>query len=177
MRSRVVKDELVYTGRICRVHKVGVRMDSGEVIDRDLVELANAVVIVPVLPDGSLVLIRNERFAVNEELLEFPAGKLDAPDEDPAEAARRELGEETGYTAGKVEPLGGFYTAPGSMTEWMMPFLATDLRPGPQRLEGYERIKVQTIRPERLAEMIAAGELHDGKSISAWALWQLRKGR
>ncbi|KKM21799.1 hypothetical protein LCGC14_1631810 [marine sediment metagenome] len=177
MKSKVVSDEVVYTGRICRVHQVGLEMDTGEVVPRDLVWFSDAVVVVPVLADGSVVLIRNERFAGGEELLELPAGKLDRQDEPPEAAAARELTEETGYTAAHLERLGGFYSCPGAVTEYLHVFCATELTAGEQALEGYERIRVQTVSEDRLREMIAEGELHDAKSIAAYALWRLREDR
>lgn len=173
MKSEVVSDELVYTGRICRVRKVGLRMDTGEVVPRDLIEFADAVVIVPVLADGSLLLIRNERFAVGEELYEFPAGKLE-PGEQPEPCAARELAEETGHRAGRMERLGGFYSCPGAVTEYLHVFLAAELAAGEQSLEAHERIRVEAVSPGRLAEMIVGGELHDAKSIAAYTLWRLR---
>lgn len=175
MKSRIVKDEVVYTGKICRVHKINLEMAPGQVVDRDLVELADAVVIVPVLADSSVVMIRNERFAVGQDLLEFPAGKIDG-DEDPHACAARELSEETGYAAGRLVRLGGFYTSPGAITEYIHAFLATNLVEGEQNLEVHERINVEIIPYSRLLEMIQSGRLHDAKSISAWALWQLYEG-
>lgn len=176
MKSKIVQDEVVYRGRVVVIHKIGLQMDDGKVIPRDLVEVAPAVVIVPVLDDGSVILIRNERYAVGEELLEFAAGKLDKPGEDPADAARRELLEETGYTARNLQRLGGFYTSPGACTEFMHAFLATGLTKGPQELEEYERIRVESVSPARLKQMILDEELHDSKSIAAFGLWQMRKG-
>ena len=173
MDSRFVSDEVAYDGAICRVRKVGLGMDDGQIVPRELIEMADATVIVPVLPDESVVMIRNERFAVNEDLLEFPAGKLDSPDEPPAECAARELAEETGYSAGRIEPLGSFYSCPGLLTERLHAFGATDLTAGEQALEGYERIRVQVVPPGRVRELIRSGELHDAKSIAAWALWRL----
>ena len=172
MKSEIVKDELIYTGNICRVHKIGLEMDTGEVVSRDLVEFDNAVVMVPVLDDGSVVLIRNERFAVAENLYEFPAGKIDG-DETPEACASRELIEETGYTAGRLEKLGGFYSCPGAVTEYLHVFAATELTAGQQMLEEYERIEVELVSPGRIDDMIRSGELHDAKSISAWAMWRL----
>ncbi len=176
MKTRILSDELVYEGRICRVRKVGLRTDARQVVPRDLIEFADAVVVVPVLPDGSVVLIRNERFAVGEELYEFPAGKLE-PGEAPESCALRELAEETGYHAGRMERLGGFYSCPGAVTEYLHAFLATELAAGRQNLEGYERIRVEAVTPRRLAGMISGGELHDAKSIAAYALWQMRSGQ
>jgi ADP-ribose pyrophosphatase len=176
MKSRIVSDEVVYTGSICRVHKVNLQMDNGRVVPRDLIEFADAVVVVPVLEDGSVVLIRNERFAVGEELYEFPAGKLDSDREAPEACAGRELAEETGYRAGRLERIGGFFSCPGAVTEYLHVFLATELTGGDQALEGYERIRPEVVSPQRLGEMILGGELHDAKSIAAYTLWRMREG-
>ena len=175
METKVVSDKVVYEGAICRVRKLGLETEAGRVVSRDLIEMADAVVIVPVRPDGSVVLIRNERFAVEEELLELPAGKLDVEGEDPAACAARELTEETGYSAGRIERLGGFYSCPGAVTEYMHVFLATDLTAGEQDLQGCERIRVEPTPPDRLTEMIATGQLHDGKSLAAVLLWRMHK--
>jgi len=175
MDTKVVSDKVVYEGAICRVRQLGLRTDAGEVVSRDLVEMHDAVVILPVRDDGSVVLIRNERFAVEEELLELPAGKLDVEGETPAACAARELAEETGYTAAKLERLGGFYTCPGAVTEYMHVFLATGLTAGEQDLQGSERIRVAPTPPDTLTGMIASGELHDGKSLAAVLLWRMHK--
>jgi len=175
MQTKVVSDKVVYEGAICRVRQLGLEADSGEVVSRDLVEMADAVVILAVRDDGAVVLIRNERFAVEEDLFELPAGKLDVEGEAPEACAARELAEETGYSADRLERLGGFYTCPGAVTEYMHVFLATGLTPGEQDLQGCERIRVVPTPPEKLTEMIATGELHDGKSLAALLLWRMQE--
>ena len=175
MDTKVVSDKVVYDGAICRVRQLRLEAEPGRVVSRDLIEMDDAVVILPVTADGSVVLIRNERFAVNEDLLELPAGKLDVAGESPADAAVRELAEETGYRAGRVEKLGGFYSCPGAVTEYMHVFLAAELSPGEQDLQGCERIRVELASPGKLTEMIATGELHDGKSLAAVLLWRMGK--
>jgi ADP-ribose pyrophosphatase len=136
--------------------------------------MSNAVVVLPVLADGSLVLIRNDRFAVEETLWEFPAGKIDGP-ESPQQCAERELVEEAGYAAGNLVRLGGFFTCPGLTTEYIHAFLARGLQPRRQQLEEYESIQVQAVEPNRLAGMIRSGELHDAKSLAAYLLWRMRE--
>jgi ADP-ribose pyrophosphatase len=172
MSERFEYDELVFDGRVAEVHKVGVRMPDGRVVQRDFIHYNGAVVILPVLPDGSIVLIRNYRFAVDETLYELPAGMLDG-DEPPEVGAARELTEETGYSAGRLEKLGRFFTGPGTCDERMHAFLATELAPGRQDLEVYEQIEVE-VRPGReVREMVADGRIHDAKTIAALALYWL----
>ena len=175
MNARVVSKDLMYEGRICRAWKVRLEMDDGEVVPRDLIEYHDAVVVVPVRDDGALVLIRNERFAVGEELLEFPTGMLE-DGEEPCACAARELAEETGYSARRLERLGGFYSCPGSTTEYLHVFLAEGLSRGRQALEAHERIRVEVVPAGAVGEMIASGQLHDAKSIAAYTLWRLKAG-
>jgi ADP-ribose pyrophosphatase len=172
--GRFEHDNLIFKGRVAEFHRVGVRMPDGRVIERDFVHYNGAAVILPVLADGSIVMIRNYRFAVEEHLLELPAGMIDGA-EGPQAAAGRELIEETGYTAGRIEPLGWFYTGPGTTDEKMHAFLATDLQPGSQHLEVYEQIKVEAFPPADVRRMVADGTIHDGKTIAALALYWLKR--
>ena len=173
-QDRFAFDKLLYKGRVAELHSVGVRMADGRVVQRDFVHYNGATLVLPVLADGSIVMIRNRRFAVNEDLLELPAGMLDGP-EAPESAARRELTEETGYTAGRIEPLGPFYTGPGSTDENMYVFLATELQAGPQHLEAYEEIRVLIYPQAEVRRMILDGTIHDGKTIAALAMYWLRQ--
>jgi ADP-ribose pyrophosphatase len=120
------------------------------------------------------VLVRNRRVAVDRWLLEFCAGKLERG-EDPAAAAGRELEEETGYSAGRIEKLGAFFTSPGFTDEIMHVFLATELRPVPQRLEPGEEIEVVELDEATLRAAIAAGEILDGKTLGAYLLWSMKR--
>ena len=175
MSDRFEYDELVFDGVIAKAHKVGLRMDDGLVVQRDLICYPGATVVLPVLDDGSIVLIRNYRFAVDEWLYELPAGVLDAG-EDPADCASRELGEETGYAAGHIEKLGAFFTGPGTTDEKMYAYLARELTAGPQNLERYERITVD-VRPDAaVRRMVADGTIHDAKTIATLALYWLGEG-
>ncbi len=168
-------DEIVFKGQVAEVHKVGVRMPDGRVVQRDFIRYNGAAVILPILDDGSIVLIRNYRFAVEETLYELPAGRIE-DGEDPAVGAARELTEETGYSAGRIEKLGQFYTGPGTCNEVMHVFAATDLSAGTQKLEVYEQIEAEVVTDAEVRAMVAAGRIHDGKTIAALGLWWLLKG-
>ena len=176
MDPQIESKKLVYDGAVAKVFQVSLRMPDGRVVGRDLVHYRGAAVILPVLEDGSIVLIRNYRFAVGEHLYELPAGMIDAG-EDPETAAGRELIEETGYAAGRLEKLGAYCSAPGSSDEVLHAFLATDLRPGEQELEVYEQIRVEVLTEPRVREMVMNGTIHDAKTIAALALYWLRKGK
>ena len=169
-----------------------IRSPSGEERKRPIVSHPGAVVVVPVLADGSLVLIRNFRTAVETAgawVLEFCAGTLDIPGENPADAASRELIEETGYRALTITPLltgdaegapGYFYTTPGLTSERMFPFVATGLVNVGQHLEPDETIELIVMSPAEAwsaadrggsATGGRAGEtLMDAKSIVALTL-------
>lgn len=172
--KRFARDELVFDGVIAKVHKVHLAMGDGKVVQRDFIHYPGAAIVLPVLDDGGIVLIRNWRFAVDAELYELPAGCLE-DGEDPAVCAARELTEETGYTAGRMEKLGGFHTGPGTSDEFIHAYLATELRSGPQNLERYEEIAVEVRPDEQMRAMVADGTIRDAKTISALALYWLRR--
>ncbi len=173
MDKRFVYDELVYDGAVAEVHKVGLRMPDGKVVPRDLIHYSGAAVILPVLEDGSIVLIRNVRFAVQQTLWELPAGMLE-PDEDPKLCAARELTEETGYVAERIEPLGEYFSTPGTSDEVMYSYLATGLKGGQQSLEGYEQIEVEVLPQTKVREMMLDGTIRDAKTIATLSLYWLR---
>ena len=142
-------------------------------VTRDVVVHPGAVTVLPVLEDGWLVMIRNYRYATECELLELPAGTLE-PDESPERCALREVEEETGYRAQRVEPLCEFYTTPGICTERMWAFVARGLTETRQNLQGDERIRVVVMPPDQLRRMLVAGEIEDGKTIAALGTYFLR---
>ncbi|MCJ7543486.1 MAG: NUDIX hydrolase [Phycisphaerae bacterium] len=175
-RKRFARDEVVFDGIIAKVHKVHLAMGDGRVVQRDYIHYPGAAIVLPVLADGRIVLIRNWRFAVEQELYELPAGRLEGG-EDPAVCAARELAEEAGYTAGRWEKLGGFFTGPGTSDEFIHAYLATDLTPGRQDLERYEEIAVEVRSDAQVRAMVADGTIRDAKTISTLALYWLRGAR
>jgi ADP-ribose pyrophosphatase len=145
-------------------------------VRRELVVHPGAVTIVPLLDPTTIVMIRNYRFSVGRELLELPAGTLEPP-EPPAACAARELEEETGYRAARLEPLCEFYTSPGFTNEHMHVFVATGLSKTIQQLEDNEQIRPE-IMP--LADPLAAtadGRIVDAKTIAALHVYHYRHGR
>ena len=146
---------------------------GGDPVVRDVVVHPGAVVILPRLTDGSVVMIRQYRHAVERELWELPAGTLEPPEE-PADYARRELKEETGYRAGRIEPFGNFYTSPGILTERMWAFRADDLIPGDPSCEVDEKIKVEVVADATLRAMVLDGTIVDGKTLAVLGRYFLR---
>jgi len=174
--ERFVSHKLIFDGKVAKGYAVDVRMDDGHIVRRDYFHYGPAAVILPVLDDGSIVLIRNFRFAVDEHLLELPAGMVDG-DEDPAACAARELTEETGYSAARIEKLGAFFSAPGTTDETMHAFLATDLTAGDQDLEVYEKITLEMYPENDVRRMVADGRIHDAKTIAALGLYWLTRAK
>ena len=175
MNRRIVHKEAVYEGAVAKVYRVGLKMGDGSIVSRDLIHYTGAAIILPVLADGSIILIRNYRFALDEHLCELPAGMLEEG-EPPEQCARRELTEETGYVAGTIRKLGAFCTCPGTSDEIIHAYLATDLRPGRQDLETHEEISVQPVAQEKVRSMIRDGTIHDAKTIATLTLHWLGGG-
>jgi len=159
----------VLHGPIFDVERMLVPTRSGGTALRHIVRHPGAVCVAGLLDDGRLVSIRNYRIAAGEWMEEFCAGKLERG-EDPLHAAHRELLEETGYRAGRIERLGTFFTSPGFADELMHAFVARELTYAGQDLQDDERIEVVLSTPEEFASRIRAGEVRDAKTISTWAL-------
>lgn len=130
----------------------------------DIVVHPGSAVVLPLLADQRVVLIRNWRAPVRGELLELPAGTLDAG-ESPENCAARELAEETGYRAGRLEPLVSFYSTPGILTERMHSFVATELTSGSVARDSSEQICVVPMTYSDVLEAIRDGRIVDGKTI------------
>ena len=145
-----------------------------EPVARDIVIHPGAVAILPILDGERVVMIRNYRYAVEQELWELPAGTRE-PHEPPIETARRELEEETGYRAGTMTPLTEFYTSPGFVTERMHVFLATDLTPVGQGLEDTEQISVEVMDLAEVRRKLIAGEFLDGKTVAILGMYFTRQ--
>jgi ADP-ribose pyrophosphatase len=131
---------------------------------REVVRHPGAVVILPLLDDDRICFVQNYRVAVGQTLIELPAGTLE-PGEDPAETARRELAEETGYRAGRIEHLLTFCMSPGILDEQMHLYLAVDLQPGPMALEAGEDIQPLLCSWEEALAMARRGEIRDSKTL------------
>jgi len=150
--------------------------DDGSTIVRDFVVHPGAVVILPQLDQGRLVLIRNLRRAAEAELWELPAGTMEVG-EHPLATARRELEEETGYISGRIEPFIEFFATPGFCTERMHCFVASELTPSKQNLERGEQIRVEIVEADWARRAILDGTIRDGKTIAVLGAYFLKKER
>lgn len=164
MNERLVSSRRVYEGRIVNLRVDTVRLASGRVTTREIVEHGGSVAIVALNEEDSVLLVNQFRAAVGRALLEIPAGTLEVGEEAEA-CALRELREETGYVARHMEEIHVFYTSPGFCDERIRLYLATGLRPGAQDVETDESIEVVKLPLNRALKMIGSGEICDGKTI------------
>ena len=160
-----------YTGRVISLDEDEVRFPDGSIGRLEMVRHPGASAVVPLLgrpddADPELVLIRQYRYAADGYLYEIPAGRLDA-DETPADCARRELLEETGYSAAQVQPLFTMFTTPGFTDEKIHLVLATGLEPGEAQREADEFLELVPTRLSRALSMIERGEIQDAKTALA----------
>ncbi|MGH9189282.1 MAG: NUDIX hydrolase [Acidimicrobiales bacterium] len=167
-RFRKLTEEVGFRGSLVTAARARFESPGGTVFERDIVHHPGAVVVVPVVGDGKAVLmVRQYRAAIDRVLLEVPAGKRDVDGEPVKVTARRELAEEVGMEAARIELLAEFYNSPGFCDEHSYLFLATDLTSCPVSAQGLEE-EHMTIEEVALADvpaLVASGELVDAKSI------------
>ncbi len=165
-----IEGRRAFQGRLISVDVDRVRFADGAEAVREVVRHPGAVVVVPLLPDGRVLLERQFRYPTGTELIELPAGKLD-PGEDPLECARRELAEETGHGAASWRLLASFYSAPGFCDEVMHCFLAEGLAPGAEgQADDDERIELLAVPWAEALAMVDGGTIRDAKSIAGLLL-------
>lgn len=169
--------DVLFEGLRFRVVSLTQTMPDGSCHLRQIVRHPGAVAIVPLLDEERVCLVENYRVAVDETLLELPAGTLE-PGEPPAETALRELAEETGYRAGRLEHLATFYTSPGILDERMFLFLATQLQPGAPALEAGEQIQTRICTWAEALRLIRQGQIRDAKTLCGLLYYEalLRRG-
>jgi len=156
---------LLHEGRAFTLYAEEAQLPDGRRVELDIVRHPGAAAVVPFAGADEVLLIHQFRHAAGGTIWEVPAGKLDG--EDPAVCAARELEEEAGRRAGRLEPLGAIWTTPGFTDERIHLFVAFDLEPVPQRLEADEHLEVVPTPFARALEMVWNGELSDAKSALA----------
>ena len=175
---RKLKERIVWTGTLVSAGVGTFAEPDGTTFERDVVHHPGAVVVVPVIdsPAGrggmEVILVRQYRAAIDGELLEVPAGKRDVSDEPVELTAHRELEEEVGMKAGSMVKLAEFYNSPGFCDEHSFLFLATDLTECATSFQGQEEqhMTIERVSLDAVPDLIASGELVDGKSIIALCL-------
>lgn len=162
---KVVNSELIFKGRVMEVKRDQVIEPSGIKAMREWVLHPGSVVVLPVFPDGRILLIRQYRYAAAQEMWELVAGHKE-PDEDFETGAHRELEEEAGYTAKKMKKLLEFYPSPGFLSEKMVVFLAQGLTAGKSNPEEDEKIDQKIVALAQAEDWIRTGKIRDGKTVS-----------
>jgi nudix-type nucleoside diphosphatase (YffH/AdpP family) len=163
----VDREQEIYAGRVVTLQLKHLRQPDGRVVLREVVEHAPGAAVVAVDADGNVLLVRQSRPAVDARVLELPAGLVD-PGESPVECAARELAEETGYAAGRLEPLVRFYSSPGFCTELLYLFVASGLEPSAMPRDEDEEEDIEVVRLP-LADAIVRvlnGEISDAKTVA-----------
>jgi ADP-ribose pyrophosphatase len=169
MSFTTIAQKTVYRGHAFNVRRDELKTPDQRTIHLDIIEHVGAVTLLPVDTHRRILFVRQYRHATGQELLELPAGTLDEG-ELPEVCAHREIREETGFAAGKMEKLGEFFLAPGYSTEYMEVYLASDLQPAPLPGDPDEFITLQAIPIEEAYNMALSGEIQDGKSLAALLL-------
>ena len=169
MPFELIKSETLLQGRAFKVRRDYLKTPNGRETKLEIIEHGGSVVLIPLDDDGNLLFVRQYRHAAGADLLELPAGTRD--ENEPFEkCAAREIREETGMEAGKLQKVGEFYLAPGYSTELMAVFLATDLKHNPLEADEDEFLQVEKIPLKKAIEMAEGGDIPDAKSLAALLL-------
>lgn len=160
----------IYRGRKIDLALQPVQLHDGTFADREVVVHRGAVALLPMVDQGHVCLIKNHRYSVGETLIEVPAGSIDPGGSSDATAAR-ELAEETGYRAGRIQRVTDWWVSPGVFTEKMYLYVCEDLTPGEPDHQPDERLENLVVAWEEAVAMALDGRIKDGKSIVAILIW------
>jgi len=176
MTTTVNSRQTLHQGRTFNLVRENVTLENGATMDTEFVTHPGAAAIIAMLDESRILMLKQYRHALREYIWEIPAGTLD-PNESILECAKRELIEETGYSAEQWHKLGAITPVPGYSDERIHIFLATELKPAEQNLDQDEIINVHEIRFEEVPRMIEAGKIQDAKSIAGIFLANCRLSR
>ncbi len=172
-KEQILNSDYIYEGTILNLRKYKVKLFDQHETYREVVEHDGGVAIVPISADGKILLVKQYRIAVDEVVLELPAGKLEEG-EDVEKCALRELEEETGYRPDDIKNLFYFYTSPGYSSEKLYLYMAKGLKHYGQNLDRGEYIKLVQISKEEIIPKIVEGKIKDSKTIIG-LLWYLNQ--
>ncbi len=164
LQEKQLSSEKVYSGVLLQVYRDTVRLPDGNEAARELVRHIGAVCVVALTDDNEVIIEHQFRYPFGRVLTEIPAGKLDSSEEDPLDAAKRELKEETGYTADSWEYLGVYYPTVAYTDEVIHIYLARGLHTGAQHLDADEFLQYQKVPIDALLKDIAENKIEDGKT-------------
>jgi ADP-ribose pyrophosphatase len=163
--AQILSSEMLYQGPVFGLRRDELIEPTGLRTKREVITHPGSVVVLPVLPDGNIVMIQQYRHATKQYLWELVAGRME-PGEDPKTAAARELAEETGYHTKKLKIFLDVFPTPGFLEERMFLLLASDVQSGTASPEDDEKIVSAVYTPQKLEQMIHSGKLRDAKSIA-----------
>ena len=165
--EKTLTQEYKFKGKIMSARVDDVELPNGRTAYREVCEHVGGVGILPIDAQGNVVLVRQFRYPYGEVIYEIPAGKMDHGPEDAEACGVRELREETGFTAGRMVPLGEIYPSPGFLTEVVYLYAALDLVPGPSQPDEDEFVEHVTMPFAELEKRIMDNENKDGKTVVA----------
>ena len=169
MPFEFIKSEILLQGRNFKVRRDTLKTPDGHETKLEILEHGGSVVLVPLDNDGNILFVRQYRHATGLDLLELPAGTRE--EKEPYEVcAAREIREETGMEAAKLQKIGEFYLAPGYSSEFMAVFLATGLKHNPLDADDDEFLQVEKVPVGEVTAMFERGDMPDSKSLAAWLL-------
>jgi ADP-ribose pyrophosphatase len=169
LKEEGIASEQLFKGNFLHAKRDTVRLPDGKSATREYVVHPGAVVVVPLLDDGRVVMVRQYRYPIERVMTEFPAGKLD-PGEDPLFCGLRELQEETGYTAREWAHAGAMHLAVAYSTEIIHIYFARGLTVGSQQLDHEEFVETTTATPAQLLDWCRDGTVSDAKTLTC-TLW------
>ena len=164
LQEDFIKTNRIFEGKVINLRVDTVILPNGKEAKREVVEHPGAVAVVPLLPDGRIIMVRQYRHAVGKALLEIPAGKLDRG-EIPEQCAARELEEETGYACNQLRSLTSVWTTPGFSDEIIHIYAAENLQKKVQNLDEDEFLQIEIYSKEQLRQMMQDGSISDSKTI------------
>jgi len=160
------KKGLIYKGKVLDISLETARLPDGKTVDLEIIRHPGGACVLPLYDNGDILMIRQYRHAAGGIIWEIPAGRID-DDEEALSCALRELEEEGGVRAGKMEKLGEFFSTPGFCTELLHIYLATNLRPCGQKLEADEYLEIVRLPFDKAVDMAYKGEIKDAKTVIA----------
>lgn len=166
LKETFVSRQEIFHGRIVDLRVDTVRLPNGHLTTREVIDHPGGVAVVAIDENDNVLTVKQYRYAFQTVLEELPAGKLERG-EDPLVCAVRELGEETGFTAGRIVPLGAYHSSPGFSSERLYIYLALDLSSGEAHPDEGEFLDLVKLPFSELLSMVKRGEISDGKTAIA----------
>ncbi|MBR5516241.1 MAG: NUDIX hydrolase [Clostridia bacterium] len=163
LTEKKISEEKIFDGVVLHVRRDTIELPNGNISTREYIKHNGAVCVIPVTNEGEIILERQYRYPIGRVVTEIPAGKLEIG-EDPLEAAKRELYEETGYIPGKMEYIGDYIGSPALLEERVTMYLATELTKGEAHLDDDEFLEVFTMPLEEAYQMVMSNEFADAKT-------------